>query len=116
MKRLYLVAVTAGVLLVGSLFVTSSSSHASKPFFSFCVKFHRTAKDNAPANFISPNGNSACPSGFTLFNVSSPAILIAYLNVISKSQFNQGWQLGNYQTSVQDQSQPCIPGQPGCGR
>jgi len=29
--------------------------------------------------------------------------------------FNQGWALGNFQTSIQDQSQPCIPGQPGCG-
>ena len=115
MKRLYLVVGTVGLLLLGSLFVTSSSSQASKPFFSFCFKMHRTAKDNAPANFVLPNGNGSCPSGFTLNNESSPASLIADLNTTSKSMFNQGWALGNYQTSVQDQSQPCIPGQPGCG-
>ena len=115
MKRLYLVAGTVGALLVASLFVTSSSSHASKPFFSFCLKIHQTAKDNAPANFVLPNGNSTCPSGFSLNYEINPAALIVDLNTISKAMFNQGWALGNYQTSVQDQSQPCIPGQPGCG-
>ena len=38
MKRLHLVVGTVGVLLLASLFVTSSSSQASKTFFHSAIK------------------------------------------------------------------------------
>ena len=114
MKRLYFIVGTVGLLLLGSLFPTSSSSQASKSFFSFCFKVHRTAKDNGPTNIILPNPNGSCSTGFSISNESSPSQLISDMNLLSKGMFNQGWAVGHYQTSVQDQSQPCIPGQPGC--
>ena len=105
----------AGVLLLSSLFVTASFSQASKPFFSFCTKITPAGANAHPDIYSLPTSSGGCAKGLTNFTASSPADVISVLNTISKSEFQKGWSLGNYQTSVQDQSQPCIPGQPGCG-
>jgi hypothetical protein len=104
---------TVVVLLTG-IFLTNSESQAGKPFFTFCFKTHQIAKDNGPTSFALPNQNGSCPGGFNMTVESTPAQLVSDLNTFSKSTFNQGWSLGNFQTSVQDQSHPCLPSQPGC--
>jgi hypothetical protein len=115
MKRKTLIFASVVILALGGLTIMTSSSQANNPLVAFCLKTFPAGPNTKPAVFTLASHNNSCSSGSKFFGPITPAEIVAILNVTSSGMFHNGWALGNYQTSVQDQSQPCIPGQPGCG-
>ena len=103
-------------LIAASLALTLQGlpANASKPFLTYCAKLFPAGSNAQPVVLALPGSNGSCQSGFRLFSESTPSQLIADMNGLSKTMFQNGWTLGNYQTSVQLGGQPCLPGQPGC--
>ena len=102
------------VLIFGGVVVLSGTSQATNPFFSFCVKTYPAGGNAKPFEFALPRANQKCQSSWKFYSEYSPAGVIADLNGVSKGMFQNGLALGNYQTSIFDDSQPCQPSQPGC--
>ena len=115
MKRKNFIFVGVVILALGGLTIMPSSSQANNPLVAFCLKTFPAGPNTKPAVFTLASHNKSCTNGSKFFGPNTPAELVALLNATSSTMFHNGWALGNYQTSVQDQSQPCLPGQPGCG-
>ena len=115
MGKLKVMLVAALVIVLTNSFLTLPKASASKPFLVYCAKLYPAGAGAQPDVLAIPNSNGSCQSGFRLFSASTSAQLISDMNLLSKTMFQNGWALGNYQTSVQLGGQPCIPGQPGCG-
>jgi hypothetical protein len=100
-------------LVVSSAFGIAQAS-ASKPFLTFCFKHFPPGSNAQPDLFALPSPAGTCAGGYHASNEASPAQLITDTNALSKAMFQNGFALGNYQTSIRDQSSPCLAGQLGC--
>jgi hypothetical protein len=114
MKKLIIFSFVLISFVVLILFGSQKSVHANSPFFTYCAKLYSAGSNTKPFEFSMLNSKGTCPSGMNKISELNQAQLISDLNLISKTVFHNGWALGNYQTSIQDSSQPCTPSQPGC--
>ena len=95
-------------MLFGNIAIPSSASAA--PAQLLCFKLETTKALTFKV------ASAKCPAGWKQEKRDLKTLnqIVELVNQVAQAEFTLGWRFGNYQTSVQQQGTPCLPGQQGC--